>query len=226
METGSKMDLVESPPVYSISPKGWTPEKRKKVVIISVVVVVLSLIAVAAILIGVKMTQDHTEHIFQTAFKNQDGSETQQTGTINSQENVATFQVMGTNYTATVIYDYTNSLIAVRMNSAVCFLTKMDKTKIPSLESISQSFQSLQSSRSSSTPPNISYTVQREEVVDRSVLGRSINTLCTTVPTYWAQESTGAQSRAVYDCVIVAYEYRVINGTLYLILYLRCVLRV
>ncbi|XP_078541140.1 surfactant protein C-like isoform X2 [Lissotriton helveticus] len=146
METGSKIDLVESPPVYSISPRGWTPEKKKKFVIISVVVVVLSLILVAAILIGVKMTQDHTEKIFQMTVKNPDGSESQQMTTVNKQENVVTFYVSGQNSSSTVLYDYANSLICVRMNSEVCYLTKMSKSNIPSLDAISKSFQDLHKS--------------------------------------------------------------------------------
>ncbi|XP_069480772.1 surfactant protein C-like isoform X2 [Ambystoma mexicanum] len=194
METGSKIDLVESPPVYSISPKGWTPEKKKKVVIISVVVVVLSLIAVAAILIGVKLSQDHTEKIFQMAFKNPDGSESQQTATINKQENVVTFYVTGKNGSSTVLYDYTNNLICVRMDSSVCYLSKMDKTKIPSLDSITKSFQNPQASSGSSEHSGgdtATYSVQKEVVADRTVLGRSVNVLCSNIPIRWAPEGTG-----------------------------------
>ncbi|XP_069480770.1 surfactant protein C-like [Ambystoma mexicanum] len=210
METGSKLDLVESPPVYSISPKGWTPEKRKKVVIISVVVIVLSLIAVAAILIGVKMTQDHTEKIFQMSFKNPDGSNSQQTATVNKQESVATFYVTGKNSSSTILYDYTNSLICTRVDSKVCYITKMDKSKIPSLDSISSSFQNMQSTSSISPTSQVSstYTAQKEAVVDRTVLGTNVNVLCSGVPIYWIQETTAA-SRALYrycyyyDCYLV-----------------------
>ncbi|XP_069078396.1 surfactant protein C [Pleurodeles waltl] len=209
METGSKIDLVESPPVYSISPKGWTPEKKKKFLIISVVVVVLSLILVAAILIGVKMTQDHTEKIFQMTVKNPDGSESQQMATVNKQENVVTFYVTGKNSSSTILYDYSNSLICVRMNSEVCYLTKMSKSNIPSLDSISKSFQDLQSTSAGSAgseAATLSYTVQKEPVADRSVLGTSINVLCSKVPIQWALESTGSQSRAFCFHVYICYK--------------------
>ncbi|XP_029431717.1 pulmonary surfactant-associated protein C-like [Rhinatrema bivittatum] len=195
METGSKTDLVESPPVYSFSPKNWS-DRKKKVGTISIVVVVLSLIAVAAILIGVKMTQAHTEKIFQITH-NEDGKETQETATVNKKEGVATFYVTGGNTSATVVYDYTNTVIGIKGDPSACYVTRMDKSKVPSLDSISQKYQSLQAS----SPNSISgaqnqqsayFSVQKEPVADRSVLGTTINVLCSNNPIYWMQESSGA----------------------------------
>ncbi|XP_029431718.1 pulmonary surfactant-associated protein C-like [Rhinatrema bivittatum] len=171
--------------------------------IISIAVVVLSLIAVAAILIGVKMTQDHTEKIFQITH-NENGKETLETATVNKDKGVATFYVTGVNTSAIVVYDYTNSVIGVKGDSSSCYVTKMDVKKVPSLDSISEKYQSLQQSSSNSSATHSQqsayFKVQKEPVADRSLLGTTINVLCSNNPIYWMQESSDASNTRAYVC--------------------------
>lgn len=221
METGSKTDLVETPPVYSFSPKTWPAERKKNVVVISIVVVVLSLIAVAAILIGLKMTQDHTQKIFQITYK-EDGRDTQETATINKKDGVAAFYVTAENSSATVVYDYTNGIIGIKGDPSACYVTKMDKDKVPSLDSISKKYQSSQASSSASSSEqnqqNAYFIAQKEPVADRSVLGTTINVLCSKSAIYWMQETSGAtKSARRRGCL----RFRICNRR-FCYLYLRC----
>ncbi|XP_030042296.1 pulmonary surfactant-associated protein C [Microcaecilia unicolor] len=219
METGSKTDLVDTPPVYSFSPKTWSDRKRKTV-IVSIVVVLLALMTVAAILIGIKLTQDHTEKIFQITH-NENGKETQETTTINKKGGVATFYVNEDNTSATVVYDYTNGVIGIKGDPSTCYVTKMDKNKVPSLDSISKKYQALQASVSGSNSvqkQDAYFTAQKEPVADRSMLGTTINVLCSNNPIYWTQETSGdTKSAARRACLRI----RVCNRY-YCYVFLRC----
>ncbi|XP_064422126.1 pulmonary surfactant-associated protein C-like [Latimeria chalumnae] len=199
METGSKVDLTEAPPVYSMIPK--ISVSRKKIIIASVTAVVLLVIAIAAILIGVHMTQKHTESIFQMALKNKDGKDTQETVTVNKKEGVATFSNRDSgNQSSTVVYDYTNEVICMKSSNKPCYVMKMDKDSVPSLDSVIEAMKNTKNASNDAAGGNDGgnqYTAQREPIADRSILGSTINVLCSNTPIYWIQESsTPAMNRA------------------------------
>lgn len=63
-------------------------------------------IIVAATLIGVYMTQKHTEQMVSLVSNAVDGKKVQQTISINVQENMAAIFSSSGNYSTTVLYDY------------------------------------------------------------------------------------------------------------------------
>ncbi|XP_053223783.1 pulmonary surfactant-associated protein C-like [Podarcis raffonei] len=86
------------------------PKDRKQMILISVILVLLAIIIIGAILIGVYMTQQHTEKIIKITSSRGDGEVVEQTVMVNNQESVAAFHIQSNTTSATVVYDYKHEL--------------------------------------------------------------------------------------------------------------------
>ncbi|OCT90140.1 pulmonary surfactant-associated protein C [Xenopus laevis] len=167
----SKAVLMERPPVYSELPIPSIPclGGVKKLVCVVLVVVVLVLVLVGVLLMGLHMSQKHTETIFQMSLQEGTGSGIHGTG-------AATFHLdTGINSSASVVYDYSKLLIATRPRPGhACYVTPMDPEQVQSLETIAESVLSKITSNDS-----------MKLVTDHSLLGTTIKVLCGSLPVYW-----------------------------------------
>ncbi|CAI5783164.1 surfactant-associated C-like [Podarcis lilfordi] len=203
MENNSKSSkdvlMIEAPPV-SRSPlgteflllQGYTASPRlpglpcKKLLIVVVVVVVIVLVVLAFGLMGLRITEKHTETVLQMTIQGLDGEGSPQHLSMSRKERLATFHVSRVNSSATVVYDYSNLLIGYRSwPGQSCYITRMKKENIQSLDAAVKVFQNIQ------PKPPASSLKENEEgtdvpLADRSILGTTINILCSSVPIYWA----------------------------------------
>ncbi|KAM7137790.1 surfactant protein C-like [Macrochelys suwanniensis] len=164
------------------------PKNRKEIILISGVVVLLAIIITGAVLIGVHMTQKHTEKIIQITSSGSNGEVTEQTMMVSSQENMAAFHVEGNTTSATVVYDYKHGLIGFRVQDGrKCLVVKMDKVAIPSLAEITQRIENFATQVPGDN--SLSYSFHEGQVANRMALGISLNLLCSDVPIYWAEET-------------------------------------
>ncbi|KAM5132660.1 surfactant protein C-like [Mantella aurantiaca] len=161
-------------------------EKRKTWAWAIIVLFLLAIIVVGATLIGVYMTQKHTEAVVEMAFQAKTGENVQQTVMLNDVEKVAAFYVHTKNESSTVLYDYNHGIIGFRRTSGRnCYIVKMGDIDVPTMSDILKSirkFQQQNTTRSS----DLSYDLMPGEEADRTQLGVPINILCSDVPIYWA----------------------------------------
>ncbi|XP_065426489.1 pulmonary surfactant-associated protein C-like [Chrysemys picta bellii] len=133
----TELTMPAQPPVYSSMPKVSTNQRR--IILASVMVILLGFFIVAGALVGVYLTQKHTEKVLDMVIQGNKGEEEEQTAMVNERENVAAFHIKRKKSTATVVYNYNQGLIGLRItNSKKCFMMKMDKLNIPSLDEISR----------------------------------------------------------------------------------------
>ncbi|XP_060107093.1 pulmonary surfactant-associated protein C [Heteronotia binoei] len=181
--------LMEAPPDYTASPR-LPGLPCKKLLIVVVVVVVIVLVVLGFLLMGLHITEKHTETVLQMTIQGLDGDGSLQHLSMTRKERLATFHVrVDSNTSATVVYDYSNLLIGYRSwPGPSCCVTKMNKENIPSLDDITKSFQKVQCKLP--TAPH-QQTEEKEEgllvfLTDRSLLSTTVNILCSSVPIYWA----------------------------------------
>ncbi|KAH0623061.1 hypothetical protein JD844_030973 [Phrynosoma platyrhinos] len=179
--TTSKEALMsEAPPVYSASPQ-LPGLPCKKPLIIVVVVVVIVLVVLGFLLMGLHITEKHTETVLQMTIQGLDGKGSPQHLSMSQKERLATFHVyIKANSSATVVYDFSNLVIGYRSwpRGPSCYLTRMDKENIQSLDAVVKVFQQVQDEEDLGGHP--------EPMANRSLLGTTINILCSSVPIYWA----------------------------------------
>ncbi|KAI4542317.1 hypothetical protein MJG53_003505 [Ovis ammon polii x Ovis aries] len=106
MDVGSKEVLMESPPDYSAVPGGrlripCCPVNIKRLLIVVVVVVLVVVVIVGALLMGLHMSQKHTEMVLEMSIA---GPEAQQRLALS--ERVGTTATFSIGSTGTVVYDY------------------------------------------------------------------------------------------------------------------------
>ncbi|CAI5783165.1 surfactant-associated C-like [Podarcis lilfordi] len=189
MENNSKSSkdvlMIEAPPGYTASPR-LPGLPCKKLLIVVVVVVVIVLVVLAFGLMGLRITEKHTETVLQMTIQGLDGEGSPQHLSMSRKERLATFHVSRVNSSATVVYDYSNLLIGYRSwPGQSCYITRMKKENIQSLDAAVKVFQNIQ------PKPPASSLKENEEgtdvpLADRSILGTTINILCSSVPIYWA----------------------------------------
>ncbi|KAG8441120.1 hypothetical protein GDO86_006750 [Hymenochirus boettgeri] len=172
----SKAVLMERPPVYSELPLPAIPclGSVKKLVCVVLVVVVLVLVLVGVLLLGLHMSQKHTETIFEMSL--QEGLNGGAHGT-----GIATFHLnTGINSSASVVYDYNKLLICARPRPGkACYITRMDHDEVQNLQTIAENVLSKISSDTSKQEDSL------KPVTDRSTLGTTIKVLCGKLPVYW-----------------------------------------
>ncbi|KAM5132158.1 surfactant protein C-like [Mantella aurantiaca] len=150
-------------PPYSTFPNMKQP-KKKWIVGVSVAFL-LVLITIVATLIGVYMTQKHTETMVTMAFNSQNGQNSQQTILVNEQEDVAVFMVLTNNSSSTILLDYKRKIIGIRTSSnTVCHLLRMDEVQTPSISEILKMIKNFESSISSKKrKPSDLYIIYTED---------------------------------------------------------------
>ncbi|XP_067386359.1 surfactant protein C-like [Emydura macquarii macquarii] len=171
------------------------PVHLKRILIIVVVIVLIVVIVLGALLLGLHVTQEHTETVLQMTIEGLEGEGSRMQLSMDWEEEVATFHVeAGTNDPGTVVYDYSNLLIGYKSwQGPACYITRMDKENIQGLDTIAKAFQHLQLKLFILTPQQGEEEEEEEEekgfpvpLADRSILGTTINILCSNVPIYWA----------------------------------------
>ncbi|XP_067418645.1 surfactant protein C-like [Emydura macquarii macquarii] len=178
----TELTMPAQPPAYSITRKVSTTPQR--IILASVVVVLLGFFIVSGALVGVYLTQKHSEKVLDMVIQKSEGEE--QTAMVNERESVAAFQIKRRKSTATVVYNYNKGLISLRItNSKKCFVMKMDKLNIPSLDEISRDLPHFDIKKVSGDN-NVSYSFTEAEPADRTTLGTTVNILCSDIPIYWA----------------------------------------
>ncbi|XP_057578773.1 pulmonary surfactant-associated protein C isoform X2 [Hippopotamus amphibius kiboko] len=189
MDVGSKEVLMESPPDYSAVPGGWLripccPVNIKRLLIVVVVVVLVVVVIVGALLMGLHMSQKHTEMVLEMSIA---GPEAQQRLALS--ERVGTTATFSIGSTGIVVYDYQRLLIAYKpAPGTCCYIMKMAPQSIPSLEALTRKFQNVQAKPSVPTSK-----LGQEEGGDASLassgdptfLGSTVSTLCGEVPLYY-----------------------------------------
>uniref|UniRef100_A0A7N5K808 Surfactant protein C n=1 Tax=Ailuropoda melanoleuca TaxID=9646 RepID=A0A7N5K808_AILME len=150
MDVGSKEVLIESPPDYSAAPRGrfgipCCPVNLKRLLILVVVIVLVVVVIVGALLMGLHMSQKHTEMVLEMSIG---GPESQKNLAL--RERVGTTATFSIGSTGIVVYDYRRLLIAYKpAPGTCCYIMKMAPETIPSLEALTRKFQNFQHSPSS-----------------------------------------------------------------------------
>uniref|UniRef100_A0A8C6DJR4 Surfactant protein C n=1 Tax=Moschus moschiferus TaxID=68415 RepID=A0A8C6DJR4_MOSMO len=145
MDVGSKEVLMESPPDYSAIPGGrlripCCPVNIKRLLIVVVVVVLVVVVIVGALLMGLHMSQKHTEMVLEMSIA---GPEAQQRLALS--ERVGATATFSIGSTGTVVYDYQRLLIAYKpAPGTCCYIMKMTPQSIPSLEALTRKLQNFQ----------------------------------------------------------------------------------
>ncbi|XP_061020044.1 pulmonary surfactant-associated protein C isoform X2 [Dama dama] len=189
MDVGSKEVLMESPPDYSAVPGGrlripCCPVNIKRLLIVVVVVVLVVVVVVGALLMGLHMSQKHTEMVLEMSIA---GPEAQQRLALS--ERVGTSATFSIGSTGTVVYDYQRLLIAYKpAPGTCCYIMKMAPQSIPSLEALTRKLQNLQAkppAPSSKLGPEQGHDASSAFSGDLAFLGRTVSTLCGEVPLYY-----------------------------------------
>ncbi|KAJ7305268.1 hypothetical protein JRQ81_011183 [Phrynocephalus forsythii] len=147
VEISSKDVLMnEAPPIYTASPRILPGLPCKKPLIIVVVVVVIVLIVLGFLLMGLHITQKHTEAVLQMTIQGLDGEGASQHLSMSRKERLATFHVnLDANASATVVYDFNNLLIGFRSwPGQSCYVARMNEENLQSLDAVVQTFQRVQ----------------------------------------------------------------------------------
>ncbi|XP_004685467.1 PREDICTED: pulmonary surfactant-associated protein C [Condylura cristata] len=189
MDVSSKEVLMESPPDYSAAPRGrfgipCCPLHLKRLLIVVVVVVLIVVVVVGALLMGLHMSQKHTEMVLEMSIG---GPEAQQRLALS--ERLGTTATFSIGSTGIAVYDYQRLLIAYKpAPGTYCYIMKMAPENIPSLEALIRKFQNFQTK-----PEGHTLKLGQEEGSDPSsessrdlaFLGTTVNTLCGEVPLYY-----------------------------------------
>ncbi|XP_019347090.1 pulmonary surfactant-associated protein C [Alligator mississippiensis] len=185
MDISSKEALVEAPPRYTASPRlPCIPHQVKCLLIVVVVLVLLVVVVVGFLLLGLHITEKHTETVLRMTIQGQDGEESPQQLSMSRKERAGTFYVKeGINSSAMVVYDYNKLIISYRSWLAqACYITRIDKDNIQGLDAITKAFQYHQLKQGKEKESK-GFPVP---LADRSILGTTVNILCSNVPIYWA----------------------------------------
>ncbi|NXK86457.1 PSPC protein, partial [Formicarius rufipectus] len=181
MDDSSKEALMEeAPPRYTESPRlPGIPHQLKSLLIAVVAVVVLVVVIASFLLLGLRITETHAETVLRMTIYGLDGEGTPQHLSMSMKERTGTFSVRdGLNASATVVYDYSKLLVGYRSwRHRACYITRLDRDNFPGLDAVTESFQRRQAEDTGD---------KAVPLADRSILGTTMNILCSTVPVYWA----------------------------------------
>ncbi|NXU21544.1 PSPC protein, partial [Pardalotus punctatus] len=206
MDDSSKEALMEeAPPRYTESPRlPCIPHELKSLLLMVVLVVVAVVVVnITFLLLGLHLSESHAETVLRMTIHGLDGEGTPQHLAMSKKERTGTFAVRdGLNASAMVVYDYSkvcgergrarwgqnvlSSPGSVREQLLVgyrswrhraCYITRVDKDNFPGLDAVTETFQQRQDEDVGD---------KAVPLADRSILGSTINILCSTVPVYWA----------------------------------------
>ncbi|XP_009070681.1 PREDICTED: pulmonary surfactant-associated protein C [Acanthisitta chloris] len=180
MEDSSKEALMdEAPPRYTESARlPCIPHQLKCLLIVVVVVVILVVVIAVFLLMGLHLSETHAEtQVLRMTIYGLDGEGTPQHLSMSKKERTGTFAVRdGLNASAMVVYDYSKLLVGYRSwrhRASPCYITRVDRDNFPGLDAITETFQH----------PQVEKVGHKAmPLADRSILGTTINILCSTVP--------------------------------------------
>ncbi|XP_054853497.1 pulmonary surfactant-associated protein C-like [Eublepharis macularius] len=179
-----ELSMAPQPPALTFIPT--VPKNRIQLIVISVLLVLLAIIIIEAIIIGVYMTQKHTERVIKSIRNGSDGGVVEQTMMVNNQESVVALHIQNNMTSATVVYDYKHSLIGFRVqDKSQCSVVAMDSVNVPSIREITQRIEHFDEQVSKDV--SLAYSFEQGELADRTILGTTMNILCSDVPVYWAE---------------------------------------
>ncbi|XP_058715081.1 pulmonary surfactant-associated protein C [Poecile atricapillus] len=181
MEDSSKEALMEeAPPRYTESPRlPCIPhELRSLLLVVALVVVALVVVNITFLLLGLHLSESHAETVLRMTIHGLDGEGTPQQLAMSKKERTGTFAVRdGLNASATVVFEYSKLLVGYRSwRHRACYITRLDKDNFPGLDAVTESFQRRQDEGVGD---------KAAPLADRSILGTTINILCSTVPVFW-----------------------------------------
>ncbi|NXK82376.1 PSPC protein, partial [Amazona guildingii] len=181
MDGSSKEALMEeAPPRYTASPHvPCLSSQLQSLLMAAVVMLILTVVIVTFLLLGLHITETHAEAVLRMTIHGLDGEGTPQHLSMSKKERTGTFAVRdGLNTSAMVVYDYSKLLVGYRSwRHRACCITRMDQDNIPGLDAVTETFQRRQMEEDGD---------KAVPLADRSILGTSINILCSAVPVYWA----------------------------------------
>ncbi|NXH31998.1 PSPC protein, partial [Myiagra hebetior] len=182
MEDSPKEALMEeAPPRYTESPRlpCIPPELRSLLLMAVLVMVALVVLNVTFLLLGLHLSESHAETVLRMTIHGLDGEGTPQQLAVGKKERTGTFAVReGLNASATVVYDYSKLLVGYRSwRHRACYITRVDKDNFPGLDAVTETFQRRKDEGAGD---------EAVPLADRSVLGTTINILCSAVPVFWA----------------------------------------
>ncbi|XP_050838718.1 pulmonary surfactant-associated protein C [Serinus canaria] len=182
MEDSSKEALMEeAPPRYTESPRlPCIPHELKSLLLmVALVVVALVVVNVTFLLLGLHLSESHAETVLRMSIHGLDGQGTAQELAMSKKERSGTFAVRdGLNGSAAVVYDYSKLLVGYRSwRHRACYITRVDKDNFPGLDAVTETFQRRQDEDVGD---------KAVPLADRSILGTTINILCSAVPVFWA----------------------------------------
>ncbi|NWW01973.1 PSPC protein, partial [Oreocharis arfaki] len=181
MDESSKEALMEeAPPRYTESPRlPCVPhELRSLALLVLLVVVALVVVNVTFLLLGLHLSESHAETVLRMTMRGLDGEGTPQQLAVGKKERSGTFAVRdGLNASATVVYEYSELLVGYRSwRHRACYITRVDKDNFPGLDAVTETFQRRQEEDAGG---------KAVPLADRSILGTTINILCSAVPVFW-----------------------------------------
>ncbi|NXR10892.1 PSPC protein, partial [Semnornis frantzii] len=171
------------PQRYTATPHlpGILPHQLRCLLLAVVVVVIHVVVIVAFLLLGLHITETHTETVLQMTTHGLGGTDPPQHLSMSQRERTGTLAVPdGLNASAMVVYDYSKLLVGYRSwRHQVCYVRRLDRDSIPGLDSVTDSFRRRQAELEGAGG-------NARPLADRSILGTTMNILCSTVPVYWA----------------------------------------
>ncbi|XP_064256294.1 pulmonary surfactant-associated protein C [Passer domesticus] len=182
MEDSSKEALMEeAPPRYTESPRlPCIPHELKSLLlVVALVVVALVVVNVAFLLLGLHLSESHAETVLRMSIRGPDGEGSPQELALSHAGRSGSFAVRdGPNASAAVVYDYGKLLVGYRSwRGRACYITRVDKDNMPGLDAVTETFQRRQGEDAGD---------KAVPLADRSILGTTINILCSAVPVFWA----------------------------------------
>ncbi|NWI43378.1 PSPC protein, partial [Picathartes gymnocephalus] len=182
MDDSSKEALMEeAPPRYTESPRlPCIPRELKSLLLmVALVVVALVVVNVTFLLLGLHLSESHAETVLRMTIHGLDGEGTPQQLAMSKKERTGAFAVRdGLNASAAVVYDYNKLLVGYRSwRHRACFIIRVDKDNFPGLDAVTETFQRRQDEDAGD---------KAVPLADRSILGTTINILCSAVPVFWA----------------------------------------
>ncbi|XP_054506503.2 surfactant protein C [Agelaius phoeniceus] len=181
MEDSSKEALMEeAPPRYTESPRlPCIPHELKSLLLmVALVLVALVVVNVTFLLLGLHLSESHAETVLRMSIQGLDGEGSPQKLAVSRRERSGTFAVRdGLNGSAAVVYDYSKLLVGYRSwRHRACYITRVDKDNFPGLDAVTETFQRRQGEDVGD---------KAVPLADRSILGTTINILCSAVPVFW-----------------------------------------
>ncbi|NWT13569.1 PSPC protein, partial [Vireo altiloquus] len=181
MDESSKEALMEeAPPRYTESPRlPCIPHELKSLLLMAVLVVVaLVVLNVTFLLLGLHLSESHAETVLRMTIHGLDGEGSPQQLAMSKKERTGTFAVRdGLNGSATVVYEYGKLLVGYRSwRHRACYITRVDKENFPGLDAVTETFQRRRDEDAED---------KAVPLADRSILGTTINILCSAVPVFW-----------------------------------------